>query len=1387
MRNIIHLILFSLIAISFKLHSQNNNLIFEKIGTEKGLSQNQVYFIYQDYKGLLWFTTQDGISMYDGYTFQVFKHEPGNPNSLIDYAANTICESDTGIFWIGTNGGLDKLNLKTKSFKHFKHDPKNKNSLVNNTIWNIFKDNSGNLWLCTANGLSKFKLENEKFINYKHENDDKNSLSHNFVISVIRDNKGNIWVGNRGGLDFYDQNENKFYRNKIVPENPNDVYSNGVLSLSSDNKKLYVGTYSGLYSTDLTIKKDVNKEFELVYTNDANRVGISRIIKGSDNTIWFTTTGEGLLHYFPTSGEIFNYKHSDNPNSISENYLLSVFEDINNVFWIGTDKYGINKHSKKSEQFFSYNLPKTSKTIQEDSRVSATISDKNGNLWIGTGSGLVARISSPFKKNDSIYFLNDRRDFIETYNNIEITSLLEDSKGKIWITTFGLGVICYDPLSNQIKSLKRIKNDPNSLSNNYTHIVYESKDGIIWIGTGAGGLNKYSPSTETFTVYKNIPSDTNSLSSNQIVTICEDNKGFLWLGTLNEGLNKFNPGSGQAKRYLHNANDLSSISSNRIHSIFFDSKGDLWIGTFGGGLNKWISDNDSFKQITVNDGLPSNTIQKILEDNLGNLWLSTENGISRFNPENMEIKNYDVNDGLQGNSFFRNAGFLNPTTGEIYFGSTNGLSILNPSNIKLNDRAPQVVLTNFRIFNRNISISTYPEDDSHLKQNILYAKEIILPYEDNFISFEFAALDFNNPDKNQYEYKMEGFNKDWIYSGNQRYVTFTNLDAGTYTFRVKGCNSDGVWNEQDASISIIILPPWWKTWWAYLLYAAAIGAILLFVRQFEMKRVKLRNELDLKHVEAKKLQEVDKLKSRFFANISHEFRTPLTLVLGLTDKLLKKTADPDNKKDFGIIRKNAIRLLQLINQLLELSKLEAGNVDVQVSKYDINKFLRRILASFTSLIEQRNLTLTFNDNPIDSLSEQNEVFLYIDHEKFETIVYNLISNAIKFSPKGERIEVEVIPHLHNVDISFTNTGIGIPEEKLPYVFNRFYQVDDISSCDYEGTGIGLALVKELVELHNGEIKVMSIEGKETTFEIRIPVGRANYKPEQVIEDGVLKEESNIEKAEIPELIENGISDKTEKTKNIVAESNSKIILVVEDNFDLRNYIIEQLEEKYNVFEAEDGVKGLQMVGEFLPDLVISDIMMPKMDGYELCRRIKKDLKTSHIPIIMLTAKAAKDDKLEGLELGADDYLVKPFDPEELRIRVINLIKLREQMREKYRSEMILKPRDVIVPSSEKVFLDKLSEILERKLDDEKFGVDQLSSEIGLSRSQLHRKLKAISDQSTTEFIRNYRLRRAAELIKQNAGNMAEIAYQVGFSSQAYFTKSFNELFGCSPGEFKNKA
>ncbi len=659
-----------------------------------------------------------------------------------------------------------------------------------------------------------------------------------------------------------------------------------------------------------------------------------------------------------------------------------------------------------------------------------------------------------------------------------------------------------------------------------------------------------------------------------------------------------------------------------------------------------------------------------------------------------------------------------------------------------------------------------------------------IEYKSNSIRFQFAASSYDDPAANLFQIKLDGYDDYWSSWSSENKKDYTGLPTGNYTFRVRAKNIYNHLSEED-TFSFEILPPWFQSWWAYLLYLIFTGVIVFSIVKIRVRKLEKRTH-QLEDVilertstireQTEKLKELDSLKSRFFANISHEFRTPLTLILGIIERYLAKQGGAAH--DFNIMKKNAQRLLHLINQMLELSKLEAGSAIIKVEKTDLIKFLRRTASSFISLAEQHKIDFRFNNHPLNESSEIKEIFVYMDCDKMETVIYNLLSNAFKFTPEGEKVLIDAIPEEDFVEIKIRNTGIGISPEHLPHIFDRFYQVDSTSTRNYEGTGIGLALVKEFVELHHGKVNVESTDS-ETVFRIKVPLGSAHFSSDQIVkshEEAIESQQSMI--------VEDEESKEDIIRKSPSAESN--IILVVEDHFDLRNFICEQLEDDYSIVEAEDGAKGLMLAEDIIPDLVISDIMMPNMDGYTLCKELKTNIKTNHIPVILLTAKASFENKLEGLETGADDYLIKPFNTEELKARVKNLIKIRKQIREKFQTEILLKPANIIVPSGQKVFIERLTKIIEEHIEEETFNVEILCKEIAMSRAQLHRKIKAITNQSTSEIIRTFRLQRAADLIKQNAGNMAEIAYKVGFNSQAYFTKSFQEFYGCTPKEFSRR-
>ncbi|MFQ5797448.1 MAG: ATP-binding protein, partial [Bacteroidota bacterium] len=779
------------------------------------------------------------------------------------------------------------------------------------------------------------------------------------------------------------------------------------------------------------------------------------------------------------------------------------------------------------------------------------------------------------------------------------------------------------------------------------------------------------------------------------------------------------------------------------------------------------------------------------------------------------FKNYYVQDGLQSNEFNLGA-YHKSRSGEMFFGGINGFNSFYPDSIKDNPHIPPLVITGFQIFNESVKIS--PQGETPLQKHISVTDEIVLSHKDNVFSFEFAALDYNAPEKNQNAYMMEGFDEDWIYSGTRRFATYTNLDPGEYVFRVRGSNNDGIWNEEGTSVRIIITPPWWQTWWAYTVYVILIVAVLYGIRRFEVNRERLAHDLKLQRFEAEKLREFDQMKSRFFANISHEFRTPLTLILGPLKKLTSGDSQGDAKEQFRMMLRNGQRLLRLINQLLDFSKLEAGRMSLQARPENIVRLLKSIVSQFASLAERERITLRF-------VAPHQMITVYLDRDKLEKIMYNLLSNAVKFTPKGGKVSVSVDRspltkvtkggkegEVEFVEITVADTGIGIPPDCIDKIFDRFYQVDsthrrepaplDKSSpteralfdkaypTGQEGTGIGLALTKELVELHSGEIHVCSQPGRGSTFIVRLPLGKEQLKkaeiaaetPEaEVVKDSVDYDLIPIEEYETPDA--ESYHTKEEETPS---DDRAPIVLVVEDSHDMRGFIREILGKAYRVREAGDGVEGFERAVEIIPDLIISDVMMPRMDGFELCHKLKTDERTSHIPVILLTARASGESKVKGLETGADDYLTKPFDARELQIRVKNLIEERRKLRERFSREVTLQPRDIAVSSMDEQFLKRVMDVIEQRMSDPDFSTDTFTKKVGMSRMQLHRKLRALTDHSTGEFIRTMRLKRAAQLLKQHSGTVSEIAYEVGFNNLSYFARCFRDLFGQLPSDYASE-
>jgi len=982
------------------------------------------------------------------------------------------------------------------------------------------------------------------------------------------------------------------------------------------------------------------------------------------------------------------------------------------------------------------------------------------------------RVEITTKNRAKFTTFNINKDIHKNETSLDVLRIFENKKGELFVASsdymyiFDIEKECFIQITDSL-------NKPL-----FSSIIYKGKNGGLWLCSRLYGLTRIILPLKKQTPFSAVPA----------------------------GIKHYKPEPG-------NPNTINSITA---YCIYTDRSGTLWIGT-DNGLNKLEKKKDKqsgemieqFTHYTRKDGLSDDEISSIMEDKHGNLWIGTSNGLSKFNPYTRRFKKYDRSDGLwtldiSGESYCS-------STGEMFIATNDGVLTFYPDSIQDNTHIPAVVITDFKLFGEPVKIG----ENSPLKRSITTSNEIVLPFNKNTFSFEFASLSYVNPDKNLYKYMMEGLDDKWSEAGRRRFAEYHRLSPGTYTFRVIGSNNDGVWNEDEASVRIIILPPWWRTAYAYAGYGILI--ILLIMRYVKWKAGKLKKEnIELgkmvkertkkikehqKKIEAqkklieeknKKIKErnrkiikMDRIKTRFFTNISHEFRTPLTLILGPVEEIMEdQRISVKTHKKLEMVRRNTRRILDLVNQLLDISKVDSGKMMMHLKKADISKTLRMITGSFLSLAETKGIIY---NRQIPSVQKQT----WFDAEMLEKIIVNLLSNAFKFSPEGGVVifKARFSDGQHTdfreiLEITITDQGPGISAGSKEKIFDRFYQEENAGSKTYPGTGIGLSLVSELVSLNHGEIEVESEPGKGSTFIVRFPLGKDHLKENEyvILENKV---EIDFKKTEIAdESTETTVTEQEEISPD--TDSEKPIILIVEDNSDIRIHISNNFEEEFQVNEAIDGSAGLKMAFETIPDLIITDLMMPKMDGIELCRRLKSDERTSHIPVIMLTAKAALDDKLKGIETGADDYITKPFQMKELKARVHNLIEQRRRLRERFSRELTLEPQDITVNSCDEEFLRRAIATVEDHMSDEQFDIKTFCREMNMSHTTLFRKLCSLTDQSPSDFIKTIRIKRASMLIKQHYGNIAKISYEVGFNNPSYFSKCFKEITGISPTEFSKK-
>lgn len=1341
---------------------------FRHLTIADGLSQNAVSAIAQDRRGFMWFGTKDGLNRYDGYQFVVFRHDPFDSTSISDSEISALFEDSRGRLWVGTrNGGVNLFDRNRERFLRITTGPAR---YVNS----FAEDSAGGIWVgSSSDGLFRLTSNASGVVlgeRFAHSAADSASLGDDRVLALLVDRHGVLWVGTQTGLDrreFADGRGGGFAHFTAGANRPLGIIDSRISALQEDSRgRLWIGSVPGISVFD-SARTRIEHHYHRYRTYRYGWGAAVRIVEDRSGQLWLST-GSELMRFDPATGG-FTYFRQDpqNPEGINSNLPTDMYRDRSDVIWVGTNGYGINVHDPKANRFQTFRRPEVGQTRQAGFSVYTIFEDLTGALWID--AGLLYQWNRKTGAFRSFETSSDRpRDF----GNTGVWSVIEDPPGSLWAATYQ-GLYHYEIATGRYRHYRHDPQDSTGLPEETAYDVFRDRDGVIWAVTENFLVRLIDAEQGRFQVWRH--KERATVGQWIFPSTTQDSGGSLWLGS-DQGIARFDPKTGSFHRYRYNPGEPASLSHDAVRSILPDPQQPnryLWIGTAGGGLNRLDVDSGTFLHFTEREGLPNDVVYGVLADTSGKLWLSTNKGLSRFNPVTRQFRNYDANDGLQSNEFNSGAAFRS-RSGELFFGGIYGFNYFRPEGIKDNPHVPEVAITGFRRGNR---YETVRDSGTALRSTISEADTVRLSYRDAVLTFEFAALEYSAPAKNRYAYRMVGFNDDWFESGSVRSATYTNLPPGRYTFQVRASNNDGVWNEEGTSLAIMIMPPWWQTWWAFTLYALLTLAALYGARRYEMNRLRLKNRLEMEHIEGDQLRELDRARSRLFANVSHEFRTPLTLTMGPLDDLragMHGPLAPAVAEQVDLARRNAGRVLDLINEILALARAESGRETLRARRIDLGPFVTSVARTFLPLAERKAIAYE-----ITGPAEQVTIFADPDH--LDRALSNLLSNAFKFTTDGGAVRVTMTSEEESARIVVRDSGAGIPAEELNLIFDRFHRAKTAGT--QPGTGIGLALARELVSLHGGSIAVASEEGFGSTFTVTLRKGRAHLTPEQIVDDDVAVV-STPRTTPLAITAESPASDTPSET----SDDDITTVLVVDDNAEVRHYVKQHLAPRYRVLEAVNGAQGLETARRMLPDLVLSDVMMPGMDGYALCRALKSDPDTDFIPVILLTARAEAEDRMIGLAEQADDYLTKPFDVRELLARIANIVTMRRRLRERFAgARLTMHPAPVDVEPADRKFIDQVSTAIEANLGDEEFSVERLASDVAQSRGNLHRRLRDLLGENPSDLIRRMRLERAAQMLESGAGSVAEVAYAVGFKSVAHFSNAFKEMHGVRPSAWRERA
>ncbi|MEQ9438266.1 MAG: two-component regulator propeller domain-containing protein [Cyclobacteriaceae bacterium] len=1358
---------------------QENEIRFSHLDINDGLSNNQINAIWKDQQGFMWFGTLSGLNRYDGYNFKTYKVDHQDSTSIADSYIEKLFEDHQGNLWVRTRQGLNIYNPTQDAFQR-DIQPYLAQLHINATdIVAIVADQNQHYWYASPDqGLFRYTPEQNTTQHFPLDSLHEESLSSAPITAADMDKNGYLWIVHEDGiLEKLDPASGKVLFRSPELANLNKYVPMDYQMMIDAEGDLWFYIFErakGVFYYNAT-----NNQLRHVHTNSSvatlNTDIVHGVVQDDNGLIWIGTDHGGINLLDKGNWSVHYLMHQpDQKNALSLNSINTLYREDNGTIWVGTYKKGIDFYHENLFKFtLIEHIPTNSQSLPYED-INAFVEDSLGNLWLGTNGGGLIYYN---RQQERFTQYRHHPDDPESLSNDVIITLFLDSSHTLWIGTYHGGLNSFDG-----KRFRTYRHDPEvatSLADDRIWDIYEDTQGYLWIATSGGGLDLMNPRKEGFIHFRE--GDINSVNSDYISSLAEDTTGNLWIGSA-YGVNVYNKESGRFIHYLPEEGNARSLSNINVNFVYVDSQNLVWIGTRE-GLSLYDREHNSFRVFRKEDGLPDNTMLAMREDEQHGYWVSTANGLSHLTfSENdpltgaVTFNNYAEPDGLQGKEFNVKAA-CKTRKGELIFGGPNGFNMFFPNEIQVNQEVPEVVLTDLKIFNNTVEIGKVLNERVLLEKPLNQMEQITLKPGEDMLSFEFAALNFFHPEHNEYAYQLEGFNEHWISSSSQsRTATYTNLSPGEYIFKVKASNNDGFWSENIKALKIKVLPPLWKTKTALAIYALLLVAALWLARKIMLERVRLRFMMEQQKQEARQLHEVDMMKIKFFTNISHEFRTPLSLIISPLESLMKNTQDHEQHKHFQLIHRNAKRLLNLVNQLLDFRKMEEQEVKLNPAEGDIISFIEEIVYSFSDLSENKNIALKFQ-------SDITEVNTHFDKDKLEKILFNLLSNAFKFTPERGKVSVKVAwedaertEHGYPwLKIQVMDNGIGIPPEKHEDIFRKFFQNEIPGTFINQGSGIGLSITQEFVRIHGGKIRVDSETGEGACFTVLLPI------------EPLSQEKTTLQTAYAEDTWK---SDEPINTLEALDREKSMeqkpLLLLVEDHEDFRFYLKDNFKHAYQILEARNGLEGWAAAKKHIPDLIVSDVMMPGMNGIDFCEKVKNDRRTSHIPIILLTAKSAEDQQVEGFSVGADDYVGKPFNFEILESRIKNLIAQRESLKESFLKKSEIEPEKIAISSMDEKLMHSAIKVVEENMANAEFSVEELSRQLGMSRVHLYKKLLALTGKSPIEFIRIIRLKRASQLLKESQMTVAEVAYEVGFNNPKYFSKYFKMEFNILPSHYANQ-